>query len=114
MALSNYYSCSLPELMFTNGSTAIDASVANAAALGEAAEATGASRFARALEVPECATVEQEEQREDRELAARDLPLTSIPVVPREDECYEQPMSSARPGSLWTDWPVEESAESLQ
>ena len=42
--------------------------------------------FARALEVPEDAAAEQQQQREDRELGRGDALLAAVAVVPREDE----------------------------
>ena len=105
------YSCSLSALMFTKGSTAIDASVAKAGALGGGVE--GDCRgLARALEVPEDAAAEQKQQREDRQLAARDLPLAAVAVVPGEDECDGETDEECEAGEpLHLHGPAEERAD---
>ena len=84
------YSCSLSALMFTKGSTAIERSVAAATAVGGGGEAT-VSRLARALVVPERPAAEQQEQREDRKLGCADALLTTVAVVPGEDQDDRQP-----------------------
>ena len=67
------------------GSTAMERSVAIAAALG-GRRRSDRSRLAGALVVPERPAAEQQEQREDRELGRRDALLTAVAVVPGEDQ----------------------------
>ena len=70
------------------------------------------SRLTRALEVPEDAAAEQKQQREDRQLAARDLPLAAVAVVPGEDECDGETDEKCEAGEpLHLHGPVEKRAD---
>ena len=71
--------------------------------------------FAGALVVPERPTAEKQEKREDRELGGADALLTSVAVVPGQDEHDRQPDDEREQGDLpHLLWPVEGLADVLE